>query len=84
MLPTRRNKRLSITLIVGMLAAAVVPGLAAASPGECEGSVGPVVKYVTTQIDGAMGGPNDQWGWAHPENKFGTPGQAIQYFCFGR
>src|SRR3954447_4025028 len=79
MLSNHGNRKLSIALVIALLAAAIVPGLASASPGQCERSVGEAVKYVTTQIDGAMGGPNDLWGWAHPDGKFGTPGQAMQY-----
>jgi len=85
MLSKLRNRRRTIALAVGAAAAtALLPGLAAAHAGECEGSVGPVVAYVTTQVDGAVAGPNDQWGWAHPDGFDSTPGQAMQYFCFGK
>lgn len=77
-----RNKRLSIALIVGMLSAGVVPGLASASPGACDGVLGEAVRYATTQVDEALAGPMDNYGWAHPDDKVATPGQALQYFCF--
>jgi hypothetical protein len=78
------KKRLPIALAAGILATAMVPGLASASPGLCEGSVGPVVKYVASITDDPMGGPNSTWGWAHPDGKPANPGQAMQYFCFER
>ncbi len=78
------KKRFSIALAAGMLTAAMVPGFATASPGQCEGSVGPVVKFVASVTDDPMGGPNSTWGWAHPDGKQANPGQAMQYFCFER
>ena len=78
------KRRMSIVMAAGMLAVAMVPGLASASPGQCDGSVGPVVKVATHTSDGPMGGPNSTWGWAHPDGKPANPGQAVQYFCFER
>jgi len=78
------KKRLSIALVAGTLVAAMMPGLAFAAPGECEGRIGDAVKFVTSTTDGPIGGPNSTWGWAHPDGKQANPGQAIQYFCSER
>lgn len=78
------KRRLSIALIAGTLVSAMLPGLAAAAPGACDGSIGQVVKFVREVNGTPMGGPNETWGWAHPDGKQANPGQAIQYFCFGR
>ncbi len=78
------KKRLSVALLIATLGAAIVPGIAAASPGLCEGSVGPVVVYVVGVNGTPLGGPFETWGWAHPDDKTANPGQAMQYFCFER
>ena len=75
------KKRLSIALSAGGLVAAMVPGLASAAPGECQDNMGQIVKYVIGVNGTPLGGPNEDWGWAHPDNHQATPGQAFQYFC---
>jgi hypothetical protein len=78
------SKRLFTALVAGTLVAAMVPGLASAAPGECDGSIGQIVKFVKEVNGTPMGGPSETWGWAHPDGKQANPGQAIQYFCFER
>ena len=75
------KQRLSIAFIAGSLVAVMVPGLASATPGGCDGSIGQVVKFVTEVNGTPMGGPNETWGWAHPDGNQPNPGQAMQYFC---
>ena len=82
MLSMLRTRRLSLALVIGLLAASVVPGLASAAPGECDGRLGDPVTYATSQVQGALAGPFDNYGWAHPDDKVSTPGQALQLFCF--
>ena len=75
------KRRVSIALVAGVLVAAAVPGVASAMPGECDARLGEIVKFVREVNGTPMGGPNETWGWAHPDGKQATPGQAIQYFC---
>ena len=74
------RKRLMMALAVGAFVAAMMPGLASAAPGVCEGSVGSAAKEIA-KLDGPMSGPNG-YAWAHPDGKPVTPGQAMQFFCF--
>src|SRR5262245_52795177 len=83
------KRRLSAALVAATLVAAMVPGLASASVGECEGPTsGEWINnaiHFAQQVNGTpMGGPTETWGWAHPDGKTANPGQAIQYFCFQR
>ena len=78
------KKRLSIALVAGTLVAAMVPGLASASPGQCEAGVGEPVTAVLEFNGAPVAGPNNTWVWGHPDGKPTNPGQAMQYFCFDR
>jgi hypothetical protein len=82
-MPKKMSKqRLSIAFAAGALVAAMVPGLASAAPGECKGdNMGQIVKFVIGVNGTPIGGPNGDWGWAHPDGHQATPGQAFQYFC---
>jgi len=75
------KQRLSVAFVAGMLVAAAVPGVASAAPGECEDSVSGAVLFALDVNGTPIGGPKGTWGWAHPDGKQPTPGQAIQYFC---
>ena len=44
-------------------------GTGSAAPGQCDGSVRQVVKFVKEVNGTPMGGPNETRGWAHPDGK---------------
>ena len=78
------KKAATLAFVIGMLATAIAPGIALAAPGECEDvTLGQIVKDGRGINGTPMGGPNETWGWAHPDGKTANPGQAMQYYCHG-
>ena len=75
------KKRLSLAIAAAAFVAVLVPGVALAAPGGCEDRISNAILFAMEVNGTPMGGPTETWGWAHPDGKQPTPGQAIQYFC---